>query len=219
MKQITLNMDFRDEDPADNGEAHFSYYDRQQPATLPPPGKRTRVNANYNNLLLEHNPNIAVVRGISDNPNPSSNNNHSNRFNKFNHDGTVTRTDAKTSDTGNLPDKTHNSPFAAVGQRVDRASNARSSQRARKLQLSDVDWYADSKTESSISSPYPPTNTNNDEVLNEAASASRSDENARPYPRGGRASRGRGLRGRGHGDGSTDRGDSAARTGGRGARR
>lgn len=68
MKRITLNMDFRDEDPADNGESKFSYYDQQQPNTST--NHRTRVNANYSNLLLERNPNIVVVSIVSGNPSP-----------------------------------------------------------------------------------------------------------------------------------------------------
>ena len=41
-----------------------------------------------------------------------------------------------------VPDKQHTqTPY--VAPRVDKAGNQRSNQRARKLQLSDVDWYAD----------------------------------------------------------------------------
>jgi len=69
MKQITLNMDFRDEDLADNGESQFSYYDQQQPNTST--NHRTRVNANYSNVLLERNPNIVVVSIVIGNSPPS----------------------------------------------------------------------------------------------------------------------------------------------------
>lgn len=55
-------------------------------------------------------------------------------------------------------DKTHN-PYAQP--RLDKAGNNRSNQRARKLQLSDVNWYGTSSSKSSRSPPSQPSLSEN----------------------------------------------------------
>lgn len=116
IKNLVLNYDLRDENESDGEYAN----------SLTP--------------NLNKHQHTRQQRGQRNNGNPQASNNFTSPINTNNfHPQQKMNDSAKTlfDDQGGL-EKQHN-PYNVP--RIDKASNNRSTQRARKLQLSDVDWY------------------------------------------------------------------------------
>ncbi|KAK5156161.1 mRNA decay protein [Recurvomyces mirabilis] len=79
------------------------------------------------------------------------------------------------------------------GPRYDKAGNTRSKQRARKLQLGDIDWYAERSSPPATSAPAPPQASLDDFIVDKSQSKHKVVERQDSVRSGGSGNGGRGL--------------------------
>lgn len=148
IKNLVLKLDLRDENEHD-GDSNFLLNPN-------PNHKRVnRLNTDYSALILQPNPNhrkrFDHSRDSSASQDCAAKAQQPATTNSFSLSHHVQDQFTETTDTTVSLDK---SPYGATNAtRIDKAGNNRSNQRARKLQLSDVDWYGRRSPLSASASP------------------------------------------------------------------
>lgn len=125
IKNLVLNYDLRDDDSTD-GDTAFSYL-------LQPNTNRSSFNSKSDphNNPVRHLNDVGTSRNVSLSPSSQS------ASTVTDYDKTVERQQHANPTENAALESQH--PYSQP--RIDKAGNARNNQRARKLQLSDVDWY------------------------------------------------------------------------------